>query len=356
MDHDIVGNLHMHTVASDGKGTHEEVADAAIKAGLDFIIYTDHNVAVEGKEKWVKDPSSGQEVLCLMGQEVNDQSLEPELNHLLCHFVSSNLNDVAADPQTLIDTTIERGGLTFLAHPIERPGYAAAAQTYPWISWDISGYTGIELWNAMTNAKWRLRSLSRGILGGYFPDWVLSAPFPEMLAKWDELLASGQKVVAIGNSDAHAWPLTWKIFSATFFPYEFMFRAVNTHLLLAEPLSKDVAQAKQQIYTALKQGHCYVGYDLIASPQGFSFVAASGDKKASMGDSLPLETTVHFTVTSPAKAKLRLLKDGQLLTETQGQSLVWQSNEPGVYRVEAYRNYWAETRGWVFTNPIYVEG
>ena len=51
-----------------------------------------------------------------MGQEVNDQNLEPECNHLLCHFVDSDLDSVAADPQKLIDTALERGGLCFLAH------------------------------------------------------------------------------------------------------------------------------------------------------------------------------------------------------------------------------------------------
>ena len=41
---EYVGNLHMHTTLSDGHGTHAEVADAAIQAGLDFIVVTDHNV------------------------------------------------------------------------------------------------------------------------------------------------------------------------------------------------------------------------------------------------------------------------------------------------------------------------
>jgi hypothetical protein len=50
------------------------------------------------------------------------------------------------------------------------------------------------------------------------------------------LLASGRRCVAIGNSDAHA--LKVKMFgrSAVIFPYEFLFRAVNTHVLLDEPL------------------------------------------------------------------------------------------------------------------------
>ena len=352
--HQITGNLHLHTNASDGTGTHDEVATAAVKAGLDFIIYTDHNTWTDGVEGWYKDPGTGKEVLRLMGQEINDQALEPELNHMLCHFVSSNLNDVAADPQTLINTAMDRGGLTFLAHPLERPGYDEAAQIFPWISWDISGYTGVELWNAMTDAKWRLRTLLRGLIGGYLPKAVFFSPFPEMLAKWDELLATGEKVVAIGSSDAHAWPLTWKIFTRTFFPYELMFSAVNTHLLLNKPLDRDVSQAQTQIYNALKSGHCFVSNDLVAAPRGFIFTGENGSTQAIMGDTLPLQGEAVLRVNSPHKANIRLIKDGQLLKELKGKTLEWRTTEPGVFRVEMRRWHWGKTRGWVYSNPIYV--
>jgi DNA polymerase (family 10) len=44
--HDIVGDLHMHTVASDGKGTIEEMANAARQRGLQYIAITDHSQRV----------------------------------------------------------------------------------------------------------------------------------------------------------------------------------------------------------------------------------------------------------------------------------------------------------------------
>ncbi len=43
---DIVGDLHMHTVATDGKNTIEEMAAAARKRGLQFIAITDHSKRV----------------------------------------------------------------------------------------------------------------------------------------------------------------------------------------------------------------------------------------------------------------------------------------------------------------------
>ncbi len=351
---EIVGNLHLHTTASDGMGTHEQVAAAAIRAGLDFIVYTDHNVAVPGVEGWYHLPEANRKLLRLMGQEVNDERLKPEVNHLLVHFVTRDLQHEAVDPQRLIDTVIAEGGVCFLAHPLERPGLRAAEEVYPWISWDIAGFTGIELWNAMTETKWRLRTIFRAVVGAYLPRLGLKAPFSETLAKWDELLATGRKVVAIGGSDAHGWNFSMGPLRRTVYPYEHLFRAVNTHLLLDEPLAPAIDQARLQIRESLKQGHCFVGYDLIGSSRGFTFTGVSGNRQAGMGDSLVLQSAARLRISSPTRAELRLVHNGRVVTSTTGKSLEWETALPGVYRVEAYRHFWGERRGWVFTNPIYV--
>lgn len=351
---EIIGNLHLHTTASDGTGTHDQVTSAAAQAGLDFVIFTDHNVVVKGIEGWYRDPVSGREILRLMGQEVNNRNQNPEHSHLLCYFVSDDLQALASNPQRLIDTVIQQGGLCFLAHPLERPGYSQAKQIYPWRHWEVTGYTGIEIWNSMSEVKWQLRKLSRGIIGAYLPRLVLTAPFTELLAKWDALLATGQKVVAIGNSDAHGMSFRVGPLRREIYPYRYLFRAVNTHLLLSEPLAQDVGQAGRQIGQALGAGHCFVSYDLVDSSRGFSFTASSGDQTAIMGDSLSIQGPATLQISSPRRAQLRLLKDGQLATQTDGQQLTWTTVEPGVYRVEAYRRFWGWLRGWVYTNPIYI--
>jgi predicted metal-dependent phosphoesterase TrpH len=52
--HEIVVNLHMHTPFSDGHGTHAEIARAAMSAGLDAVIVTDHNVWVNGVQGYYR--------------------------------------------------------------------------------------------------------------------------------------------------------------------------------------------------------------------------------------------------------------------------------------------------------------
>ena len=42
-DFECIGNLHIHTAHSDGKGTVPQIAECAAKIGLDFIIFNDHS-------------------------------------------------------------------------------------------------------------------------------------------------------------------------------------------------------------------------------------------------------------------------------------------------------------------------
>jgi predicted metal-dependent phosphoesterase TrpH len=60
--HELVINLHMHTPYSDGFGTHDQIAAAAMRAGLDAVIVTDHNVWVNGPEDYYQD--GDRRVLC----------------------------------------------------------------------------------------------------------------------------------------------------------------------------------------------------------------------------------------------------------------------------------------------------
>lgn len=74
-----------------------------------------------------------------------------------------------------------------------------------------------------------------------------------------------------------------------------------------------------------------------------------------MGEVLPLQETVELRVSAPGPARLRLLRNGQVVAQAVESRLVSISHVPGVYRVEAYRRHAGRERGWIFSNPIYVE-
>jgi hypothetical protein len=63
---------------------------------------------------------------------------------------------------------------------------------------------------------------------------------------------------------------------------------------------------------------------------------------------------VEFEIVSPLRSELRLLRNGRVVAQNRGRTLRHTTTEDGVYRVEAHRRHLLKSRGWVFTNPIYV--
>ena len=98
--HEIVVNLHMHTTYSDGHGSHADIAEAALRSGLDAVIVTDHNVWVNGPQDYYKN--GDQKVLMLIGEEIHDQARDPQKNHLLVFGAEKELATLASDPRHLL--------------------------------------------------------------------------------------------------------------------------------------------------------------------------------------------------------------------------------------------------------------
>jgi hypothetical protein len=141
----------------------------------------------------------------------------------------------------------------------------------------------------------------------------------------------------------------------TLFPYEFHFKAINTHVFISEPLTGNVITDKKMIYEALAKGNCFVGYDLPASTRGFRFKAKGREQSAIMGDEIPAKGGVTLQIHTPLKADIRLLKDGKVVSSClKGQDCTFIATEPGVYRVEVMRSYLGKKRGWIYSNPIYI--
>ncbi len=351
--HEIVVNLHMHTRYSDGTGTHKDIARAAIQAGIDAVIVTDHNVLVQGMEGYYKEKNK--RVLMLIGEEIHDQDRDPQKNHLLAFGAGRELATFADDPQLLINQVRETGGLAFLAHPDDPAAPVFKETDISWEDWSVQNYTGIELWNALSELKTVVPSKLHGAFYAYFPAFVAHQPIPATLDKWDELLAEGRRVVAIGGSDAHALHMNMGSLHRTIFPYEFHFRAVNTHVILTEPLTGDSSTDRKLVYDAMGNGRAFVGYDLPASTKGFRFTGQGRDKTVIMGEEIPAKGGVTLQARLPFTADLWLIRDGQVLQKCDRQTAcTYIATEPGVYRVEAYKNYLGKRRGWIYSNPIYV--
>jgi hypothetical protein len=351
--HEIVVNLHMHTRYSDGTGTHKDIAQAAIRTGLDAVIVTDHNILVQGVEGYYRVGPS--RVLLLVGQEVHDQDRDPQKNHLLVFNANRDLSTLADDPQALINGVAEAGGLSFIAHPRDPEAPAFKETDISWEAWEVQGFTGLELWNGLSELKTVIPTKLHGVFYAYFPQFIGHSPIQETLYRWDELLESGRHVVAIGGSDAHAMHMKLGPLRRVIFPYDFHFRTVNTHIFIFQPLTGEVPTDKKMIYDALAAGRCFVGYDLPASTRGFSFKARGREASVIMGEEISVKGGVTLQAHLPDPADIRLFKDGKTIgIWKDSQACAYSASEPGVYRVEAWRSYLGRKRGWIFSNPIYV--
>ena len=350
---EVVVALHMHTRFSDGSGSHADIARAALSTGLDAVIVTDHNVWVEGVERYYSQ--DGRQVLLLCGEEVHDVTREPQKNHTLVFGAGREMAPYAKDPQRLFDAVKKTGGLAFIAHPVDPAAPLVGEPDISWVDWEVAGYTGIEIWNALSEFKGHLKTPFHVLFYSLLFHQVAVSPYPEALQRWDRLLASGQHVVGIGGADAHALIRRAGPFRVVLFPYEKHFRAITTHLLLNEPLDGRLEHDRRLIYEALGAGRAFVGYDLPTPTRGFRFTAAGQAGEAVMGETLPLAGGVTLKIRLPRKAECRLVRHGKVIQRWKGRDVCTTTvTQPGAYRVEVYLHTWGRRRGWIFSNPIYL--
>ena len=343
----------MHTTYSDGSGTHADIVKAAQDAGLDAVITTDHNVLVNGPAGYYQE--GDRKVLLLVGEEVHDQTANPQKNHLLVLGAEREVAKLADDTQHLVDTIKEMNGLAFIAHPVDPAAPAFGEPDISWEKWEVENFTGIELWNAMSEFKGLMKDWFRAFFYAFFPKFVARGPFPAAIERWDQLLESGKRVVAVGGSDAHALRVNIGPIRKTIFPYKFHFQAVNTHLISEQPLNGDLFHDRNLILDALANGHAFIGYDLPAETRGFRFTAHGKEGNASMGDEITLDQGITLQIALPQRSECRLLRNGKVIKSwTKREICSYITTKAGVYRVEVYRNYLGKRRAWIISNPIYV--
>jgi hypothetical protein len=342
----------MHTPYSDGVKWHAEIAEDAIRAGLDFIIVTDHNLWVSGIEGYYENETG--KVLLLVGEEIHNPRREPQASHFLAIGADRELACYAHDTQALINETKNAGGIGFLAHPFDPTAPVFNAASLGWQDWDAVGYDGLEIWNFMSSFKGLLTSRVMAYRAANQPDKYMIGPSQIVLNKWDELLAQGKRMVALGGSDAHGFTYTMWHITRELFPYEFLFNTVNTHIMTHSALSGDLDHDKKLILKALAEGNSWVGYDLPARTTGFRFSGQSGTNGI-MGEEIKMGTGATLQVRTPQKCHIRLIYKGDTVADCESDTnLTYLPVDRGPYRAECLLEYKGQERGWIYSNPIYL--
>lgn len=346
------GAMHVHTRRSDGSGTIDEVAAAAARAGLQFVIVTDHGDGTRPPEP----PRYRSGVLVLDGVEIGTNA-----GHYLAVGMPRSPYPLGGDTRDVVEDVARLGGFGIIAHPDSGKG------DQPWKNWDLP-VDGMEWLNA--DSQWRdegaLR-LARAVLTYPFrPAETLARQLNQsaLLAQWDRV-AADRPLVAVAGADAHARlgvrakgdPYEGRIF-LSLPSYETSFRTFSLQLVTPAPGSGRAAEDARELLASLRSGRVHTVIDGWASPAVFEFSARGGGTDAPEGGRLATSEPVVVRVRSnaPLYAATVLLRDGVEVHRVDRQSLVYATDRPGRYRAEI----WLGRAGkrtpmpWVVSNAITI--
>jgi hypothetical protein len=346
------GAIHIHTTNSDGSGTPDEVAAAAARAGLQFIVLTDHGDATRAPDS----PRYRSGVLTIDAVEVSTSG-----GHVIALDLLQAPYPLRGEPDDVLEDLQRLGAMAIVAHPTSLKAD---------LVWRGTGrrFDGVEWLNG--DSEWRderFSSLARILFTYWFraPEslaLILDRP-DSALALWDRETRT-HNVVGLGGSDAHAkigGDLDHGGPAAVHLPsYEQVFRTFSIHLP-GVSLSRDAKADARAVIDAIRAGHVFTAVDAFAAPARLTFTASAPGMQAQAGDRVaagaPL--ALHAELDAPALAPtLTLYRDGSAIATATGRRLDFQADgTPGVYRLEAalpVRRGGGPLAPWLVSNPIYV--
>ncbi len=335
------GVMHIHTTASDGTKPIDEVIAIGREVGLDFMMFSDHMTLRhrdEGREGFYG------KTLVAIGYEHNDAD---DRNHYLL-FDSPGVYASRSRAADYVNAGAVDGAVGIIAHPDEARSRLAEYPPYPWTDWEVAGFTGIELWNQMSEWMERLTRFNKLIMA-FSPRKSMVAPSRRTLRRWDEINLR-RRCVGVAGADAHAfriraWPLTVEVF-----PYKVHFRSLRCYVLLPQAMSENDAKARNQLYRAICECRLFFANVRWGDADSFEFWAESDGVRAICGQWLPFKGRADLHARLPHSAEIRVIRNGTQIHSVRTDRVAFRLSSPGVYRLEAHRF----GRGWIYTNHIRI--
>ena len=362
VDGTVHGIIHVHSNRSDGLSGPDEIAAAAARASLQFLVFTDHGDATRKPDP----PQYRFGVLCLDGVEISTND-----GHYVAIDMPASPYPLAGESRDVVADVRRLGGFGIAAHP------DSPKAQLRWTDWGAP-MDGVELLNPDT--AWRVwaqqatgsspwaarRRLLTGLLDYAFRPAAVMASLvqpSQAVAHW-EALTRHRRVVAIAGADAHA-----KLAPRSADPgdsryvlplpgYESSFRVLSIHVRPERPLSGDAAADTRILMRAIRTGHLYTAVDGVATPASFDFTASNEHGSVHEGDELGVGGPVTLQVHSNAPP-------GFTATVWNGATILSTDHHEQDFTVEAPAGpavYWVEIRAtslpnavsWIRSNPIYV--
>ena len=317
---DLRGTVHVHTAAgSHSLGTYQEVAEAARRAGYDYLFITEHPKEQPLFEQLI-DP--GLVMIYGIEEERHDsgrtlRSIESEVRILAYLEGRSVPDDVTGlEVFNMFESAKESQNM------------------YAWINWIYHQFTYEELF--------------------FFHILNMDS---DLLRVWDRSTARRHLAGFAGN-DAHQnlgllvqTSAGDRLFQIQVDPYLTSFQFLTNHIFV--PPEAEISE--ELVLNALRDGSSYIAFERIADPTGFSFHALAQGEVFPMGADVPVGS--QLVLQAPVPSLFKLILGGSVLAELEGTRFVYEAEESGAYRLEVYPlgpPALLEDQPWILSNPIYV--
>ena len=345
------GVSHVHSfLGGHSSGNFQDIIDAARTNELDFVLMTEHTERDINTAAMTLRGSYGN-ALFVNGNEVSVNNV----GRLLLIPGLESQSDATASIETLSQQAKAKQGLAIVAYPQEFAG------------WTTNAYDGVEVYNVYSNARemnraamlfdglWSYRAYPTLLFANFYSRPTVN------LRLWDEALSHGRRLTALAGNDAHANVGVAlrdaggrTLLGLQLDPYARSFALVRVHLLL--PRNQQLTS--ESLLSALREGHCFIGFDLFSDTTGFRFTGISGGETRIQGDELRLLGEARLTVTAPLPGRIVLLRNGAAVQEQTGKNIAeFVIKEAGNYRCEVYLPqlpHPVREQPWIISNPIYV--
>ena len=367
-DGTIPGILHVHSNRSDGLSSPDEIAQAAARAGLKFLVFTDHGDATRLPDA----PEYRAGVLCLDAVEISTNG-----GHYIAIDMPAAPYPLGGEARDVVEDVRRLGGFGVAAHP------DSPKPQLRWRDW-TAPFDAIEMVNLDTVwRQWVQQARAASTPAGLPPRWgarrrlgtaLVDYPFrpaetiasliqsSSVVEAW-AAQAERRRIVMLAGADAHAKlalrgdPAENQYVLAV--PgYESAFRTMSVHVALERPLSGDAAADARALVRALRGGHLYSAIDGIATPASFEFTATNRLGTVHEGDELGAggPVSLHVRSNAPAGFTTTVWNGAKVLSaEHHEQDFTVAAEEgPGVYWVEIRSTGRVEPVSWIRSNPVYV--
>jgi hypothetical protein len=364
-DDAVAGIIHVHSIRSDGRGTPDEIAEAAAQAGLKFVVITDHGDGTRTPEP----PAYRHGVLCLDAVEISTSG-----GHYIALDMPASPYPIGGEARDVVEDVKRLGGFGIVAHP------DSPKEELRWREW-TAPFDAVEIVNLDTawrqraaGASWRQKlDLAARLISYPIRPVESIASLVEPSTIWEQwtTLARRRRLVTLPGADAHArvgWrttsdPATGGV-SAPLPSYVASFRTLSVHVRAERALTGDAGLDARMIIRAIRAGHAYSAIEGTASPPSFDFTATNEHGTVHAGDELSAAglLTLHIRSNAPPGFTTTLWNGATVVSgdhheqdfNVQVPEITAGTAADGVYRVEIRAAGRSQALPWIMSNPIYV--